>query len=325
MTALRGINLGGWLVLERWMTPQVFEGTKSPDERSLIAEIGLEAAKERINRHRDEFITEKDFEFIKSTGCDFVRLPIAYWLFQETGEYISGQEYVDRAMKWAKRHDLGVILDFHGLPGSQNGKIHSGSLGRVEFYQAANIEAAVASVEYVAKRYGGHPTLVGLQVINEPEVRLCARRLLQYYDRAYQAADQWLAPGVKIIVSDAFMPKRMAWLVSKRGYGERIVLDIHLYQVFGKQFQNWLIDRHLDFAASRSKMLVKLGQRLPIMVGEWSGALPGSARHKQLDAEKKFIDIQQKVYDENVWAHCYWSYKKTGRGAWNWRATLYDK
>ena len=29
---LRGVNLGGWLVLEKWMTPSVFEGLQATDE-----------------------------------------------------------------------------------------------------------------------------------------------------------------------------------------------------------------------------------------------------------------------------------------------------
>ena len=29
---LRGVNLGGWLVLEKWMTPSLFDGTAAADE-----------------------------------------------------------------------------------------------------------------------------------------------------------------------------------------------------------------------------------------------------------------------------------------------------
>jgi glucan 1,3-beta-glucosidase len=28
---LRGVNLGGWLVLENWMTPSLFENLKAED------------------------------------------------------------------------------------------------------------------------------------------------------------------------------------------------------------------------------------------------------------------------------------------------------
>ena len=37
---LRGVNLGGWLVLEKWMTPSLFEGLSATDETTWCAELG---------------------------------------------------------------------------------------------------------------------------------------------------------------------------------------------------------------------------------------------------------------------------------------------
>ena len=31
-TRLRGVNLGGWLVLEKWMTASLFDGLEATDE-----------------------------------------------------------------------------------------------------------------------------------------------------------------------------------------------------------------------------------------------------------------------------------------------------
>ena len=60
-TPLRGVNLGGWLVLERWMTPRLFAGTDAKDEYSFMQ---TPDAKEKINKHRDTFITEDDFRWL---------------------------------------------------------------------------------------------------------------------------------------------------------------------------------------------------------------------------------------------------------------------
>ena len=46
---LRGVNLGGWLVLEKWITPSLFEGLKATDETSYCVELG-EAEATRRNR-----------------------------------------------------------------------------------------------------------------------------------------------------------------------------------------------------------------------------------------------------------------------------------
>ena len=45
---LRGVNLGGWLVLEKWMVPSLFEGLAATDETTWCAELGPAAAAERL-------------------------------------------------------------------------------------------------------------------------------------------------------------------------------------------------------------------------------------------------------------------------------------
>ena len=32
MDKIKGVNLGNWLVLEKWMSPELFEGTEAEDE-----------------------------------------------------------------------------------------------------------------------------------------------------------------------------------------------------------------------------------------------------------------------------------------------------
>ena len=119
--ALRGVNLGGWLVAERWMTPELFADIEGDGEIALVNELGYEKARARLKKHRDTFIREEDFVTIKDQGFDFVRLPVGYWLFEETDDFIDGEDYIRRAFTWASQNHLGVVLDFHGLQGSQNG------------------------------------------------------------------------------------------------------------------------------------------------------------------------------------------------------------
>ena len=37
---IKGVNLGGWLVLEKWMKPDLFDGCKALDETTLSIELG---------------------------------------------------------------------------------------------------------------------------------------------------------------------------------------------------------------------------------------------------------------------------------------------
>ena len=49
---VKGVNLGGWLVLEKWMAPQIFEGTTAEDEYYLPTQLSKEAYEARIKTHR---------------------------------------------------------------------------------------------------------------------------------------------------------------------------------------------------------------------------------------------------------------------------------
>ena len=62
-TKLRGVNLGSWLLLEKWMVPSLFEGLEATDETTWCAELGP-AATERLRRHWDSFVTREDFAWI---------------------------------------------------------------------------------------------------------------------------------------------------------------------------------------------------------------------------------------------------------------------
>ena len=72
----RGVNLGGWFVVEPWMTPALFAGTSAVDEHTLME---TPDGPELIRRHRETFITEADFAWIAEHGLSLVRLPVGHW------------------------------------------------------------------------------------------------------------------------------------------------------------------------------------------------------------------------------------------------------
>ena len=71
---VKGVNLGNWLVLEKWMSPALFDGTTAEDEYYLPRQLSKEVYEARIKIHRSEYITERDFVTIKSMGMEAVRI-----------------------------------------------------------------------------------------------------------------------------------------------------------------------------------------------------------------------------------------------------------
>ena len=60
---LRGVNLGNWLSLEKWMQPELFEGIDAEDELDFFSQLSEQEACERLRKHYETYITEDDFSF----------------------------------------------------------------------------------------------------------------------------------------------------------------------------------------------------------------------------------------------------------------------
>lgn len=69
---VRGVNIGGWLVTEPWITPSLFEQTGNNaiiDEYTFGQYQDRETAQSALQHHWDTFFTEGDFAAIAAAGC----------------------------------------------------------------------------------------------------------------------------------------------------------------------------------------------------------------------------------------------------------------
>ena len=100
---VKGVNLGNWLVLEKWMSPALFDGTTAEDEYYLPTQLSSEVYEARIKVHRSEYISERDFATIKRIGLDTVRIPVPYFIFGDREPFIGCIEELDKAFNWAEK------------------------------------------------------------------------------------------------------------------------------------------------------------------------------------------------------------------------------
>lgn len=114
------MNLGGWFVLEPWITPKLFSDTGDDsivDEYTFTQKLGKTEALRRLKSHWATWITQPDFEEIAKVGLNHVRIPVGYWALAPRSQdpYVQGQlPYLDQAIKWARSAGLKVMLDLHG-------------------------------------------------------------------------------------------------------------------------------------------------------------------------------------------------------------------
>jgi glucan 1,3-beta-glucosidase len=313
----RGVNLGGWLVLEKWMTPSLFRDVTAVDEYGLCQELGPNRAPKLLDNHRTNFITEADFVWMTEHGLNAIRLPVGYWVFGDEPPYFGAISYVDRAFEWANKYGLQIILDLHGAPGSQNGNDHSGRAGPREWGSQMTITRTLAVLEKLANRYGSNPALIAIEVLNEPSHRLGRRRLTGFYEQAYERIRRHADQRVAVIFHDAFRPKR--WNDALRGPSyERVMIDHHYYQVFGWADKRRSLQKQLLRPHILAERIASLQHIRPTIIGEWSLALPAS-RVSVEDRYQKTYATAQLTAMQAARGWFFWSYKTEGGGAWSYR------
>ena len=64
---LRGINVGGWLIVEKWMTPSLFNGTSAVDQMTFDQTSG---AKDKLQQHWDSYFTQADVQRMAGYGLN---------------------------------------------------------------------------------------------------------------------------------------------------------------------------------------------------------------------------------------------------------------
>ncbi len=115
---VRGVNIGGWLVLEPWITPSIFQAFTDGtvvDEYTLCQQAPN--AESILQSHWSSWTGLGDFQKIANAGFNTVRIPIGYWAFQkyDGDPYVMGaQAYLDQAIGWARQTGLQVVIDLHG-------------------------------------------------------------------------------------------------------------------------------------------------------------------------------------------------------------------
>ena len=76
-TKVQGVNLGGWFVLEPWITPSLFnQGDSVVDEYTLSKALGKQKALSTLSNHWKSWITQADFTSIAGAGLNHVRIPV---------------------------------------------------------------------------------------------------------------------------------------------------------------------------------------------------------------------------------------------------------
>lgn len=190
---LRGVNLGGWLVIEPWMSPVDSSGTIKCDHsvrETLAKRFGAETAESLIQTYQEHWITAGDLDKIASHGMTVIRVPFWYRNVQtEDGAWIpGGLKRLDWVISEAWKRGIYTIIDFHGVPGGQTkGESTGRKREKAEFWNnPAHLMRTAAIWRKVAEQYQGNPAVAAYDLINEPADAPSLGELWSAYDLLYR-------------------------------------------------------------------------------------------------------------------------------------------
>lgn len=339
MERIRGVNLGNWLVLEKWMSPSMFAGTDCEDETWLCRKLPQDIKLERYLQHRSAYITERDFAYIANKGLNTVRIPVPYFIFGDVEPFVGCIEYLDKAFDWAEKYGLQILIDLHTVPGSQNGFDNGGLCGVCKWSQDLEaVKFALTVLERLAERYGTRPGLWGIEVLNEPiseevwtladipnrypvvdpveaqgSAPVTTAFLRTFYVDAYRVLRRHMPVSKAVVLHDGFRANEWKGFMKEDEF-VNVVLDMHFYlMVADMTGQANDPDGYASYISRSAAEVEEMQAFFPVIVGEWcvfnnTKGLKDMTPSERQTLYRSLADMQFQAWERGL-GWFYWSYK----------------
>lgn len=314
---LRGVNLGGWMLIEDYMIGLPWTEWKIRDQFRRV--LGEEAYQAFFNAYMDSYIAEADIRFLAQQGFNFVRVPFNYRHFEsdlKPGEWLEeGFRRLEGVVNLCRKYKLWVLLDLHAAPGAQARDQNAGSAyGESYLWNYRQFMDRTAALwKELARRYKNDSTIAGYNLLCEP-VTNDVLLLNDFYLRVIHAIRE--VDSNHIIALD---PNRWAKDMSslqKRLFDDpQVIPAIHHYysedQAFSQltEFPGTVNGKVCDRAALERTLDGKHDEQRvhrPIVMGEFGVDIAGAQPFAvQLAITKELISI----FEEKGWGWSMWCYK----------------
>lgn len=335
MEKIKGVNLGSWFVLEKWMVPHLFEDINLENEGLLTLCPESIGFKDRLKHHYETFITQCDFVTIKEMGLNIMRIPVPHTMFESESMVL---EYLDKAFDWAEACEIKILIDLHTVPGGQNGFDNSCYFHKITWDQdKKNITQCIEVIDKIIWRYGKRKALYGIEPINEPlsdslfqvfQTQYSVQSkvinldtLKTYYQACFEKIKE-ACPNVKFVIHDGF--DLLGWNDFMVGVGyENVVIDTHLYLNFELMNQkDKCLEDYLSIVENNYReQLMEAMKYHHVIVGEWSLGNKITENITKDSINQILYDKQIELY-EKTQGWIFWSYKNFAKNKSEWSYEL---
>jgi len=338
-----GVNLGSVYVLEKWLHPSMFPPDAPPNQTAELAgatlalkQLGPDGARKKFEDHWANSLTDSDMDWlVNQAHCTSIRLPIGYFTLgpsfckgtpfdKVSAVYTNAWSSVRSLVSRCSAHGIGVLVDFHALPGGANGGEHSGTnSGKAEFWgNKSNVDLANRCLQFIAQEIRHMDGVVGLQLCNEAEYN--AAGMYAWYDSVINQIGA-IDNTIPIYISDAWNMGQAVDYIRKKnslacGYSNPIIIDTHLYWAFSDADKSKSPQAIIGAVPSTLRELDgkdgNVGDHgaAAAVVGEYSCVLDGQTWDKSGGASREqlvqqFGCAQSQRHQQRSGGSYFWTYK----------------
>lgn len=254
--------------------------------------LGKEECRRQLEKHWNEWLSESEISALASAGINHLRIPVGYWLFGDIRSdepWVAGElPYLERAVQWAAKHNMHVVIDLHCAPGSQNGFDNSGRKGEVHFADEErtekgrviypNIQRALQVIANLTAHFSQEAfrgTVVGIELVNEAFITIPIEVVKDYYLQGYEIVKS-NGDTMAVIIGDSFRFGEWNNFMFPPHY-RHVWIDTHIYHVFDLARLSMTPQQHMQQTCTLHKPQVAVAP-LSTMVGEWSLATTDCAK-----------------------------------------------
>ena len=305
---MKGINLGGWFVLEGWMNSHLFNDIDlTCRDETCFTKLKENAFEHLLNHHRT-WITDQDIIWIKNQEFDLVRIPVPWWFLGEDG-YARSVEILDEKLKMINDLNMNFMIDLHTAPGCQNGFDNGGIEHVLTWHlKKENLDKTKEVLVTLMKRYDHLKHFQSIEILNEPFVTIDIELIKGFYLDVYKALRN-INQKRMIVFHDAFRLNEWTTFF-KNNHFYNVALDTHMYQCYDKNDLALDIEGHVKKALNRSQVINRIQMYVPLIIGEWSLGLRLSNKDalEEIATLKAYYDAQIEGM-KNAYGHIFWNYK----------------
>lgn len=328
MEKIKGVNIGGWLVLEPWITPSLFypflgKTNKDTNTNTNMNKIGMDMytfcevlgpakANKVLQEHWSSWFTEEHIQILSKNNINVLRVPIGDWMYIPYGPFSTldngvkctdgAVEALDNLFILAQKYNMKVLLDLHGVKGSQNGFDNSGQALDVQIesknetdtihfkhweIRSANwvgpfdiesksyplldldsINHSKTVLLHIIRKYYNYPGLYGLCVLNEPWEFTPEDFLKGFYQDIFNMFTEYMSQDKVFVIHDSFRSAIWAdFELSENTKNIDILIDTHQYTAWNSPYSSYenLIKSTGGWQAPPLKY--------KYIIGEWSLAI----------------------------------------------------